>query len=45
VDSADFVAGMERSEPSLKPEWLLRPTVPATTYKPATLPHTGELAV
>ncbi|PWZ46183.1 hypothetical protein Zm00014a_003238 [Zea mays] len=33
---------MERSEPSLKPEWLLRPTVPATTYKPATLPHTDD---
>uniref|UniRef100_A0A804MFG8 Uncharacterized protein n=1 Tax=Zea mays TaxID=4577 RepID=A0A804MFG8_MAIZE len=33
---------MERSEPSLKPEWLLRPTVPATTHKPVTSPRADD---
>ncbi|KAG0525997.1 hypothetical protein BDA96_06G106800 [Sorghum bicolor] len=33
---------MERSEPSLKPEWLLRPTVPATAHKPATSPRADD---
>lgn len=43
MDAADFVVRMERSEPSLKPEWLLRPTLPATAHKPATSPRAGEL--
>ncbi|KAF8714880.1 hypothetical protein HU200_027414 [Digitaria exilis] len=36
---------MERAEPSLKPEWLLRPAaVAVTALRPATSPRAGELA-
>jgi len=45
ADAADFVTGMERAEPSLKPEWLLRPAPAAVTaLRPATSPRAGELA-
>lgn len=44
MDTADFVTGMERAEPSLKPEWLLRPaSVAVTALRPATSPRAGEL--
>jgi len=43
VDAADFVTGMERAEPSLKPEWLLRPApVAVTPLRPATSPRADD---
>lgn len=50
MGAGDFVTvppGMERGEPSLKPEWLLRgpSTVAATAVRPVTSSRAGELAI
>lgn len=43
MDTGNFDVGMERAEPSLKPEWLLRPTtVPAAALRPVTSPRADD---